>query len=71
MKRPFRRLCLCLLGAATLCGVTSCSSDDNTELSYKLRKKSDAAYERADRRKMRREARQERTNIWFKTLMGT
>ncbi len=70
MKRLIRLAVLCSLGAAMLLGTTSCASKDSVEYNYKQRLKTDRAQQKADRRKARIQARQDRTDIWFESLLG-
>jgi hypothetical protein len=60
-----KNLLLCLLMAGSL---VSCTTDTD-ELRYKLKKKNDSYIERQERWRMRKVARQERTDAWFKRMM--
>lgn len=64
---------LCLPVAALLgCVLSSCSSDKSTEeYADRLEKKNKRYSDYNERRRMRLEARQERTDMWFKRIMGT
>jgi len=61
IKIPF----LCLLAS---CLLNSCTTDTE-QLRYDLNKKNERYLDRQERWKMRREARQERTDAWFDRLM--
>jgi hypothetical protein len=53
--------------------VTAClpsCTTDTEELRWKLREKNERYLDRQQRWKMRREARQERTDAWFDRVMG-
>jgi hypothetical protein len=49
--------------------ISSCTTDTD-ELRYKLKQKNEKYLDRQERWKMRREARQERTDAWFERWMG-
>ena len=62
------------LQAAALLGwiVCSCASDMTPEeYAEKLEKKNKKRADYHERRRMKIEARQERTDMWFKRIMGT
>ncbi len=51
-------------------GLSSCSTDRNENLTYRLKKRNDVYLEKQDRRAMRKEARDKRYNAWFDRIMG-
>lgn len=61
------RFLLTVLVAAI--GMTACSTTDDSEYYYKLKNKNERYEEKIDRRKARIQARQERTDMWFDSLM--
>lgn len=63
----FRLLALLLAAFMVL---PACSTVDDTEYYYKLKEKNQKYKERSDRRKARIEARQERTDMWFDSIMN-
>lgn len=67
----FRVLLLVVLAPTYLGCLSSCASKDETHLSYEQRllKRNEKYYAFNQRRKMRIEARQERTNMWFDRMM--
>ncbi|CAN5905906.1 hypothetical protein BH11VER1_BH11VER1_07360 [soil metagenome] len=50
-------------------GLSSCSSDRNENLTYRLKKQNDIYLEKQERRTMRKEARDKRFNAWFDRIM--
>lgn len=70
MKKSVRRLAATALGAAILTSMVSCSSNSKDDLEYKLRRKNEKYSESAEKRRMRIRARQERTDMWFESIMG-
>jgi len=64
---------LCLPVAALLgCILSSCASDKSPEeYAEKLEKKNKKYSDYNERRRLRLDARQERTDMWFKRIMGT
>jgi hypothetical protein len=68
-SHPFMnaRFLLTILVAAT--GLTACSTTDDAEYYHKLKNKNERYEEKIDRRKARIQARQERTDMWFDSLM--
>lgn len=61
----FKALLIISLAASLL---PSCTTDTD-ELRYKLKNKNEKYFERQERWKMRREARQERVDAWFDRIM--
>ena len=71
MMRSKKFLCL---PAAALLGwiISSCASDKSPEeYAEKLEKRNKKYSNYSERRRMRIQARQERTDLWFKRIMGT
>lgn len=64
---------LCLPAAAMLGWILSSCASDKTPEEYaeKLEKKNKKYSDYSERRRMRLEARQQRTDMWFKRIMGT
>jgi hypothetical protein len=58
-----------LLSLIMACCLTSCTTDTD-ELRSKLKKKNEDYIGRQERWRMRKEARQERTDAWFKRWMS-
>lgn len=50
-------------------GFSSCASDRDENLTYRLKKRNDEYLERQERRTMRKEARDKRYNAWFDRVM--
>ena len=65
------KLCRCVLALVTaglLLSTSACESDD---LEERLDRRNDTYQEFQDRRTLRRDARQERTDAWYDRVMGT
>ncbi len=63
---------LYLLAAALLtCIISSCANNSSEEYSDKLSRKNEKYSDYNERRRLRVEARQKRTDEWFKRIMGT
>ena len=62
-----KALLLCLIMAS--CLISSCTTDTN-ELRSDLKKQNERYIGRQERWRMRKEARQERTDAWFKRMMN-
>lgn len=58
---------LTILTPAVFCCLTSCAS--NEELQDRLDNRNDAYYNLQERREMRTDARQQRTDAWFDRVM--
>lgn len=68
MRMNFRVILVLLLASVAL---TSCSSTkDDTEYYYKLKQKNEKYQAKMDRRKARIQARQERTDMWFESILN-
>ena len=68
MRMYFRVILMLLLASIAL---TSCSSTkDDTEYYYKLKQKNEKYQSKMDRRKARIQARQERTDMWFESILN-
>jgi hypothetical protein len=65
-------LCLLLAGIAVgaLCSCASKKKDEDLPLSEKLEERNLSYASYSERRRMRLEARQQRTDMWFKRVMG-
>jgi hypothetical protein len=62
-----KALLLCLIMAS--CLISSCTTDTD-ELRSDLKKQNERYIGRQERWRMRKEARQERTDAWFKRMMN-
>lgn len=60
-----------LLAALLLCLIPSCADDTSVDYHDKLEKRNEKYLNYNERRRMRIQARQERTDAWFKRVMGT
>ena len=68
MRMNFRVILMLLVACMVL---PSCSSTkDDTEYYYKLKEKNEKYQSRMDRRKARIQARQERTDMWFDSVLN-
>ena len=68
MRTHFLRFsCLLAFLSAALC---SCSSSDHSKLDKKLDERNSEYQNYQDRRAMRQQARQERTDAWYDRAMG-
>jgi hypothetical protein len=65
MKYPV--LFIALAFVAT--GFSSCASDHDENLTYRLKKRNDDYLDKQERRSMRKEARDKRYNAWFDRIM--
>jgi outer membrane lipoprotein-sorting protein len=62
----------CFLAAAlAACIISSCAHESPEEYAEKLEKKNQRYSDYSERRRLRIQARQERTDMWFKRVMGT
>jgi len=64
-----RRVCLLSAFSASLMMVLPSCTTSTEELKYKLEKRNERYFDWQERRKMRAEARQKRTDAWFDRVM--
>ena len=64
------RFLLLFLAFAFACSVPACKSVDDSEYYYKLKNKNERYKDKSSRRKARIQARQERTDMWFDSIMN-
>ena len=66
------KIILYLLAAALqACIISSCAHESSEEYAEKLEKRNEKYSSYSERRRLRIQARQERTDMWFKRIMGT
>ncbi|MCE9520154.1 MAG: hypothetical protein K8R87_11465 [Verrucomicrobia bacterium] len=66
-----QKLIICLLTALLAGFISSCAHESSEEYAEKLKKKNEKYADYNERRRLRLQARQERTDDWFRRIMGT